>query len=114
LQGTATPENIFLKCDAAHKPAREAGLSPARVDISLREFSTMRHASYPNTGIDSSTPTFSVQSPRRKRLFAALLEALHHSRRLQARHVIRQYRHLIPDAEPREADPRAGDQDAVS
>jgi hypothetical protein len=33
--------------------------------------------------------------PARRGFFAALLEALHHSRRLQAKRAIRQYSHLI-------------------
>ena len=33
--------------------------------------------------------------PARRGFFAVLLEALHHSRRLQAKRAIRQYRHLI-------------------
>jgi hypothetical protein len=57
----------------------------------------MRHASF-STGIESSTPAISNRT--RKRFFAVLLEALQHSRRLQAQRILRQYRHLLarPDA----------------
>ncbi len=54
----------------------------------------MRHASF-STSIDLSTPDISLNAPTRKSLFAILIEALHHSRRLQARRIIRQYRRLI-------------------
>jgi hypothetical protein len=32
---------------------------------------------------------------KRRGFFVALLEALHHSRRMEAQHVLRRYRHLI-------------------
>jgi hypothetical protein len=36
--------------------------------------------------------------PTRKSLFALIVDALHHSRRLQAKRTLRQYRHLIDRA----------------
>jgi hypothetical protein len=59
----------------------------------------MKHASF-STSIDSSTSVISSKTPTRKNLFARLLEALHHSRRLQAQRVLGQYRHLIARYEP--------------
>jgi hypothetical protein len=35
---------------------------------------------------------------KRKGFFAALLEALHHSRRLEAQRILRRYQHLIDSA----------------
>jgi hypothetical protein len=35
------------------------------------------------------------QKARRRSIFASVLEALHHARRLQAQGVLRQYKHLI-------------------
>jgi hypothetical protein len=54
----------------------------------------MRHASL-WTSIESSTPDISRTPSTTKSLFAWLLEALHHSRRLQAQRALGQYRHLI-------------------
>ena len=48
-----------------------------------------------STTIDSSRSAVSRNLPTRKSLLAPLLEALHHSRHLQARWVLGQYRHLI-------------------
>ena len=64
----------------------------------------MRHASF-STSIDSPTPVISRNTPTRKSLLASLLEALHHSRRLQARRILGQHRHLI--ARPETADANA-------
>lgn len=46
----------------------------------------------------------SRERPAQRGFFAVLLEALHHSRRLQAARAIQQYRHLI--AQPDEGGPR--------
>jgi hypothetical protein len=54
----------------------------------------MRHASFQAT-IDSATPAIPRKASTRKSLLLRLLAALHHSRRLQARRVLAQYRHLI-------------------
>lgn len=64
----------------------------------------MRHASFPAT-IDSATPAISRKASTRKSLLLRLLAALHHSRRLQARRVLAQYRHLI--ARPETADAKS-------
>jgi hypothetical protein len=58
----------------------------------------MRHALFSTSTF--SSPAISEDTPKRRSLFASLLEALHHSRRLQAQRALRQYRHLIarPDA----------------
>jgi len=69
----------------------------------------MRHASF-STGIGSSAPAISNRTTRRKGLFASLLEALHHSRRLQARRIIRQYRHLLASSEPNDSKSNIGGQ----
>jgi hypothetical protein len=39
-----------------------------------------------------------VNLTKRKGFFAALLEALHHSRRLEAQRILRRYQHLIDSA----------------
>jgi hypothetical protein len=59
----------------------------------------MRLASI-STSIDSTTSVISRKTPTRKSLFSRLLDALHHSRRLQAQRVLGQYRHLIARYEP--------------
>jgi hypothetical protein len=61
----------------------------------------MKHASFPSAEIDSSALAVSGQTKKTKSLFALILEALHHSRRLQAQLVLWQYRHLV--ASPAEA-----------
>jgi hypothetical protein len=55
----------------------------------------MSDASLPSHAIiDSEAP--SVQQPTKRRgLLTAFIEALHHSRRLEAQRVLRRYRHLI-------------------
>jgi hypothetical protein len=67
-----------------------------------RGVSSVRHASYPAAGLLSPSVLISRASKRR-RLFAALLAALHRSRQLQTRRVLRQYQYLIAQAEQREA-----------
>ena len=59
----------------------------------------MRLASI-STSIASSTSAVSPNIPTRKSLFSRLLDALHHSRHLQAQRVLRQYRHLIARHQP--------------
>ena len=67
----------------------------------------MRHASF-STSIASSPPAISEDRSTGKSLFARLLEALHHSRRLQAARVLAQHRHLIARYEPTDMTSRAG------
>jgi hypothetical protein len=70
----------------------------------------MRQASFP-TDIDCSTPAISNRTTRG--FFAVLLEALHHSRRLQALRVIGQYRHLIAQPDAVDVTSNVGDQQNV-
>ena len=67
----------------------------------------MRHASL-STSIASSPPAISQDKSTGKSLFARLLEALHHSRRLQAQRVLVQHRHLIARYEPINTASKAG------
>lgn len=61
----------------------------------------MKHASFPAVEIKSATI---ISFPeKRKSFFARFLEALHHSRHMQARRVLGQYRHLIDRSEQRGA-----------
>jgi hypothetical protein len=63
--------------------------------------------------IASSTTVPDISASRqqtRKSLFAPIIDALHHSRRLQAKRVLRQYQHLIDQTRQ---DP-AGESDASS
>ena len=55
----------------------------------------MTHASYSADGIESARPVISIRPSRRTSIFAFILDALHHSRRIQSRRVLRHYRHLI-------------------
>jgi hypothetical protein len=50
----------------------------------------------------------SEEKAARKNLLALLLEALHHSRHLQAQRVLRQYRHLIARPNAADASSNAG------
>jgi hypothetical protein len=59
----------------------------------------MRLASI-STSVASPTSAISRNIPTRRSLFSRLLEALHHSRRLQARRVLAQYRDLIGRYQP--------------
>jgi hypothetical protein len=59
----------------------------------------MRRASF-STGIDCSTRAISHGEPKQEKLLARLLQALHHSRRLQADRVLEQFRHLIASHAP--------------
>ena len=61
-----------------------------------------------STTTDSSISAISRNLPTRKSLFARLLEALHHSRRLQAQRVLGQYRHLIARHQPADTASNAG------
>ncbi|WP_291564136.1 hypothetical protein [Bradyrhizobium sp.] len=58
----------------------------------------MRHAPFIATRF-ASFETEREQSKARKSIFRIVVEALHHSRRLQAERTIRQYRHLVHKAE---------------
>jgi hypothetical protein len=80
--------------------------------IAIIGVSTMRHASF-STSIASSTPAIFQNEPTRKSLFASLLEALHHSRRLQAQRVLEQYRDLIARYEPADAKGKIGGDEHV-
>jgi len=68
-----------------------------------RGVSSVRHASYLGTRLFSSPSVLIKRASKRRRLFAALLAALHRSRQLQTQRVLRQYQHLIARAEAREA-----------
>ncbi|MGF6310396.1 hypothetical protein ABIB82_004500 [Bradyrhizobium sp. i1.8.4] len=66
----------------------------------------MKHISLPVTGVMPVTP---VQFRRRRKgLFAAILGAIHFSRRAQARRVLKQYQHLIDRADRRRTSPEGG------
>jgi hypothetical protein len=54
----------------------------------------MKQALYPVDAAIASTGALRGQKSKRKGIFASIIAALQHSRRLQARRVLRQYRHL--------------------
>ncbi|GIQ77710.1 hypothetical protein BraRD5C2_61600 [Bradyrhizobium sp. RD5-C2] len=57
----------------------------------------MKHISLPVAGVMPVTP---IQFRRRRKgLFAAIVGAIHYSRRVQARRVLKQYQHLIDRAD---------------
>ena len=56
----------------------------------------MRHAQSIATKL---VPAHSVSSHQRKNIFGVILDALHHSRRLEAERTLRRYRHLVERAE---------------
>jgi hypothetical protein len=55
----------------------------------------MSDASLPSRAIiDSEAPSFK-RTAKRRGIFTAFVEALHHSRRLEAQRILRRYQHLI-------------------
>ncbi len=66
----------------------------------------MTHASYSADGIETARPLISIRPSRRRSIFAFVLDALHHSRRIQSRRALRQYRHLISHGDQRIAFPQ--------
>ncbi|WP_426439485.1 hypothetical protein [Bradyrhizobium genosp. P] len=59
----------------------------------------MKHIAFPAAGV---TPVSIIPFGKRRRgLFASILGALHYTRRIQARRVLKQYQHLIDRAEQR-------------
>lgn len=55
------------------------------------------------SGMAPAAPTPSRQGSERRGFFASLVDVLHHSRRLQAESILRQFRHLIANADKRAA-----------
>jgi hypothetical protein len=81
------------ECDPAHNHPVRSEACFARVDHTSRVF-MFTDASYSATEIRSAT---NISFPwKRKSLFARMLDAMHQSRRIQARRLVRGYRHLIP------------------
>ena len=72
----------------------------------------MGHASYPATGVASSTSVVSGQARKRiGKFFASIVTALHESRRLQAQRTLYRYRHLLarfPASEVRDHESKDG------
>jgi hypothetical protein len=69
----------------------------------------MRHAQSVPVETISVASAFSNHQ-RRWKIFAAIIDALHHSRRLQAERIIRQYHHLLASSEPGDLKPNVGGQ----
>jgi hypothetical protein len=71
--------------------------------LSTAEFATLSYASLPSAGARPARTT--AFGGKRKSLFASFftsfITALHHSRRIQARRTLRQYRHLIDQDDQR-------------
>ncbi|GKQ51570.1 hypothetical protein BRSPCE3_24250 [Bradyrhizobium sp. Ce-3] len=66
----------------------------------------MKHISLPVIGV---MPITHIQfGRRRKGLFAAILGAMHTSRRIQARRILKQHQHLIDRADRRLANLEGG------
>jgi hypothetical protein len=87
-----TVRSRSLECDLAHKLAARSGACVVRVDRNSRFF-MFKHASFPAAETRSATI---ISFPwKRKNLFARVLDAMHQSRRNQARQIVRHYRHLI-------------------
>jgi hypothetical protein len=73
--------------------------------LSTAEFATLRHASFPSAGI-KPVRTASFGGKRNSlfaSFFASFIAALHHSRRIQSRRFLRQYRYLIDQGDQRTA-----------
>jgi hypothetical protein len=69
----------------------------------------LKHASFPAAATPAatissgSTSSGSTSKSIFASIFASILDALHHSRRIQTRRVVTQYRHLISPHDPRRA-----------
>jgi hypothetical protein len=61
----------------------------------------MRHTPSITAGISCDALPERVRPTRTRSIFRSVIEALHHSRRLQAERVLIQYRHLIDRTEGR-------------
>jgi hypothetical protein len=59
----------------------------------------MKQVSYPLVGVASGSSLFRIKKPKQRNILGFVIAALHYSRRLQARRVLRQYRHLIAQSE---------------
>jgi hypothetical protein len=69
----------------------------------------MTHDSFSAPGISSRQYPPHTEKIRRTSIFAPVIAALHDSRRLQARRILRQYQHLIsPPNEARPHHPNTG------
>jgi hypothetical protein len=80
------------------KDGRQAGSGQAAdtVSINARRSFGLKHTSFPAAGATPATPHISGT-----RLFASILGALHETRRIQSRRILRQYRHLISHGDQR-------------
>jgi len=75
----------------------------------------MRNVSHPSAGLAPLASDFRVEKEERS-IFAFITSALHCSRRLQARRILRQYEHLIAPPEeriPRELNRNFGGQEML-
>jgi hypothetical protein len=82
-----------------------------------RGVSLMRHVSYAGLEIASPQPaSHTGQKAKRTSIFASVVAALGHSRRLQARRILGQYGHLIapPKGGPHDSNRRTGGDENVS
>jgi hypothetical protein len=96
-----TTASTFLRCDAAHKRGEGFGVGLTRVEhLSTAEFATLSYASIRSAGV-RPVRTAAFGGKRKSvfvAFFASFIAALHHSRRIQSRRTLRQYRHLIDQA----------------
>ena len=77
------------------------GAAAYGVGISNAGVSTLKHASFP--AAETRSATIISFPEKRKGFFARFLDTLRHSRQMQARRVLGQYRHLIDRTEARSA-----------
>jgi len=82
----------------------ELGHGPRGVGNFEKRSFQLKHASFPAAAIAPAATISSSSKPKSifASIFASILDALHHSRRIQARRVLGQYRHLISPDDPRQ------------
>jgi hypothetical protein len=106
-----TPQHFSeLRCSAQIWGRPEAMVPAASGGNSLNSgVQTLKHVSIPAAGVTPATTIPSAHRP--KSVFASVLAALHHSRRIQARRILGQYRHLISHGDQRTALSRPNPED---
>jgi hypothetical protein len=81
--------------DAAHTPFVRIRSTLGQSAIFNGGISMTKHFSFPAAGAASAPIAVFGQKSRRAGLFTRIMEALHHSRRIQARRFLRAHRHLV-------------------
>jgi hypothetical protein len=94
---SATSGNIFVQRDVPHTLVRESEAWSAASFLNCG-ISIMKHVTFPAAAVATAAPIAQGgKQSKRTGFFARLLDALHHSRRIQARRYLVTNRHLLAD-----------------